>query len=123
MVASYVLPENWEVGLRWRFVSGNPATPSQTVQTGRSFFTDSIDAYANVPGETNSIRLPIFHQLDLRIEKAWIFDFYTLKAFLSLINTYNRDNPEGFDRNFDFTQETFVTGLPVFPNIGVRAEF
>ena len=123
LVASYLLPENWEVGLRWRFVSGNPNTPSQTVNTGQSFFNDDIDDFANVPGDVNSARLPLFHQLDLRVEKGWIFDFFTLKAFLSIINTYNRGNPEGFNFRFDFLDQEFVTGLPVFPNIGVRAEF
>lgn len=123
VVLSYFLPQNWEVGIRWRVISGNPTTPSLTVETGRSFFLSDIDEYANVPGAVNSARLPFFHQLDVRVEKTWVYDYFTLRAFLSIINTYNRENPEGFDFNFDFTQQEFFSGLPVFPNIGVRAEF
>lgn len=122
-VLSYYLPENWEVGLRWRVISGNPFTPSQSVLTGQSFYLEDIDSYQNVPGAVNSQRLPLFHQLDLRIEKGWIYDFFTLRAFLSILNTYNRPNQEGFSRNFDFTQEDQVSGLPIFPNLGVRVEF
>ena len=123
VVASYVLPENIEIGIRFRLVSGNPFTPSRTVQTGQSFFDADLDSFSNVPGEVNSERLPFFSQLDLRVEKGFVFDYWELKAFLSLINTFDRDNPEGFSRNFDFTQQQFATSLPIFPNLGLRGEF
>lgn len=123
MVMSYSLPESWEVGLRFRFVSGNPYTPSLTVQTGDSYFQNDFDSYANVPGASNSDRLPFFSQLDLRVEKGWVFPAFQLKAFLSLINTLNRQNQEGFTRNYNFTLEDTAQGLPVIPNLGLRAEF
>ena len=123
MNASYVLPEGWEIGARLRLISGNPFTPSLVVQNGQTFFIDDIDQFSNIPGEVNSGRLPLFAQLDLRVEKSWVFNVFRFKAFLSIINTWNRENVEGFSFNFDFTQQDFVSSLPVFPNIGFRAEF
>lgn len=123
MTASYVLPEGWELGLRARFISGNPTTPSATFETQITQFFDDIDSFSNVPGAVNSARLPLFAQLDLRVEKSWTFDFFRFKAFLSIINTWNQENPEGVSSSFDFLQQEFATGLPVFPNVGVRAEF
>ena len=123
MTASYVLPEGWELGLRLRIISGNPTTPSSTLETQRSRFFDDIDGFGNVPGATNSIRLDTFSQLDLRVEKSWTFTFFRLKAFLSIINTWNQENPEGLSFRYDFLDQDFATGLPVFPNLGIRAEF
>ncbi|MBX2813467.1 MAG: TonB-dependent receptor [Myxococcales bacterium] len=120
---SYSLPNGWEIGLRWRLISGNPTTPSIPLQSGQTFFLSDLDQYSDVPGESNSERLPIFNQVDLRIEKNWIFNVLQFKAFLSLINTFNVENPEGSSFNFDYTEREFATGLPVFPNIGFRAEF
>ncbi|MEQ9495955.1 MAG: TonB-dependent receptor [Deltaproteobacteria bacterium] len=118
LVASYVLPENWEIGLRWRFVSGNPTTPF----IGAVYNAD-LDQYDPISGPVNSDRLPLFHQLDLRVDKSWVFDYWKLTAYLSLINSYNRTNTEGFQYSFDFSQRTPVQGLPIFPILGVRGEF
>ncbi|MEQ8275943.1 MAG: TonB-dependent receptor [Deltaproteobacteria bacterium] len=118
IVASYVLPENWEIGLRWRLVSGNPYTPFID-----AVYNDAIDQYDPVSGPVNSDRLPLFHQLDLRVDKSWVFDYWKLTAYLSLINSYNRTNTEGFQYSFDYSQRTPIQGLPIFPILGVRGEF
>lgn len=120
---SYTLPQGWELGLRLRVVSGNPVTPSIPFNTGQTYFLSDLDTYANVPGESNSDRLPFFSQVDFRIEKSWTFNAFRLKGFLSLINTFNNENVEGFSFNYNFTQRDTVRSLPVFPNLGLRAEF
>ncbi len=118
LVASYILPENWELGLRWRIVSGNPYTPFID-----AVYNDALDQYDPVSGPVNSGRLPLFHQLDLRVDKSWVFDYWKLTAYLSLINSYNRGNTEGFQYSFDYSQRTPIQGLPIFPILGVRGEF
>lgn len=123
MILSYTLPESIEFGVRFRLISGNPFTPSQTIQSQITNWRADLDVYENIPGATNSERLPFFSQLDLRVEKGWTYDTWRLKAFLSIINTFNRENQEGFSRNYDFTQQEAATGLPIFPNLGLRAEF
>jgi len=118
LVASYVLPENWEVGLRWRLVSGNPYTPF----TG-SIFLDGADRPTPIPGDTNSQRLAAFHQLDLRIDKTWVFDYWKFSAYLSLLNTYNKKNTEGLSYEFDYSRSEPVQGLPILPILGVKGDF
>lgn len=117
IVASYRFPENWELGIRWRVVSGNPNTPV----VGGVFDSDT-DEYRQVPGAVNSGRLPLFHQLDLRVDKTWIWDTWRLSAYFSLINSYNRPNVEGFTYNFDFSESRPQEGLPVLPILGLKAE-
>lgn len=118
LVASYLLPENWEIGLRWRLVSGSPSTPFVS-----GVFQNNQDEYNPIPGLVNSERLPFFHQLDLRVDKTWIFDFWRFTAYLSILNTYNRQNSEGFSYNFDFTARDTISSLPILPILGVKAEF
>lgn len=115
LVASYSLPHNWEVGIRWRYVSGSPSTP----YSGSVYNADS-DSYQPIQGETNSERLPAFHQLDLRIDKRWIWDMWTLNAYLSLLNAYNRRNPEGWSYDFDYSHREITQGLPILPIIGLK---
>lgn len=117
MVASYLFPENWELGLRWRIVSGNLTTP---VRNGVYFSDD--DVYRRTLGPVNSERLPLFHQLDIRLDKKWVFDRWQLAAYLSLVNTYNRGNPEAYAYDPQYLEREAITGLPLFPILGIRGE-
>ncbi len=118
LVGSYQLPRGWEIGLRWRLVSGNPNTP----------FVDYVvlvdaDRPTGIAGAINSGRNPLFHQLDLRVDKTWIFDWWTLSAYLSLLNTYNQTNTEGQQYEFDFSKSEPIPGLPILPILGIKGEF
>lgn len=117
LVASYRLPENWELGIRWRVVSGSPTTNI----VGGVFFSDD-DEYRQIPGAVNASRLPLFHQLDIRVDKKWIWDTWSLNAYFSLINSYNRPNVDGFSYNYDFSESQPQQGLPVLPILGLKAE-
>jgi len=118
VVASYTLPKNWEVGLRWRLVTGSPFTPAIG-----GVFIDSIDEYTPIYGDINSGRLPMFQSLDLRVDKTWVFDTWKLGGYLSLINSYNHGNVESITYNFDYTEEGYIFGLPVLPILGVKGEW
>ncbi len=98
VVGSYVLPRNWEVGLRWRYVSGNLYTP-----VVGSIFDNDQDRYVQISGNANSDRLPDFHQLDLRVDKTWVLDTWKISTYLSLINSYNRGNAEAVNYNYDYS--------------------
>jgi hypothetical protein len=80
------------------------------------------DLYLALYGATNSERLPTFHQLDVRGEKKWTFQDWSLTAYLEVLNAYNQQNVEGQSYSFDYTEKETVTGLPIFPNIGIRGE-
>jgi TonB family protein len=117
LVASYRFPENWELGVRWRVVSGSPTTPI----VGGVFDSDN-DEYRQVPGIVNSARLPLFHQLDIRVDKKWVWDTWSLNAYFSLVNSYNRPNVDGFTYKYDYSESKPQSGLPVLPILGIKAE-
>ena len=114
----YKLPRGWQIGGRFRLVSGNPMTPV----TG-SVYNASSDRYDPVFGAVNSDRNPPFHQLDLRSDKRWIYRTWILNAYLDIQNLYNRANPEGLQYNFDFSDSAVQQGLPLITIFGLRAEF
>lgn len=118
-LGSYKLPNNWEVGARFRLVTGNPITPVST-----AVWNEQTDTYTRVASpNTFSSRLPTFHQLDIRVDKKFIFDSWLLNVYLDVQNVYNRGNPENIQYNFDATQNSYATGLPIIPSFGIRAEF
>lgn len=118
VVASLRLPWQLLGGMRFRYVTGNPATPI----TGSVFDADA-DVYIPIPGATNSLRQDAFHQLDLRIERRFRFDAWMLTVYLDLQNVYNQRNPEGYTYSYDYRTQAVISGLPFFPSLGVKGEF
>lgn len=118
LIASYKWPANWETGLRFRLGSGNPDTPIVDATYDADFAT-----YRGTVGDASTRRQPLFHQLDLRIERTWIFAAWELAAFLDLQNVYNAENPEFTTYDYRFRESAKVRGLPVLPSFGVRGRF
>ena len=118
VIGSYRLGRGWEVGLRFRFVTGSPITP-----VAGSVLNGDSGTYQSIPGAALSARNPPFHQLDLRVDKTWTFRRGNLDLYLEVLNVYNNANPEGLQYNYNFTQSATVTGIPIFPNLGVRFEY
>ena len=118
-LGSWKLPANWEIGVRWRFVTGAPYTSAAT-----AVWRDDNDTWQRVPSAcVNCERVPAFHQLDVRVDKKWVFDRWLLGVYLDLQNAYNRANPEGVTYSFDASERAYSTGLPIIPSFGVRGEF
>ena len=132
ILGSYRLGHGWEVGARFRLVSGNLITPNvcsassagcDVNRTNGLFFAPS-GTYTPVPLTTqNTERLPLFHQLDLRVDKRWTFKAWQLSSYLDVQNIYNNQNAEAVGYNFNYTARQYVNGLPILPSIGIRADF
>jgi TonB family protein len=119
VLGSYRLGRGWEIGGRFRLVSGNLVTPNSY-----GFFDENTGVnLARQSYPPNSERLPAFHQLDIRVDKAWKFASGTWSAYLDVLNVYNSGNVEGVSYNYNFTRRTYATGLPFLPSLGVRGEF
>jgi hypothetical protein len=118
IVASLRLPWRLVAGARFRYVSGNPATPV----IGSIYDADS-DVYTPIPGPINSERLDAYHQLDLRIERRFLFDSWRMTAYLDVQNVYNRANAEAYQFSYDYRERDVIPSLPVFPSFGVKGEF
>jgi outer membrane receptor protein involved in Fe transport len=117
-IASYKLPKQWNLSGRWRFASGNPETP-----IGAAIFDSDLDVYIPIPGAVNSLRDPPFHQLDLKIDRAFAWNQWEITAYLDLQNVYNHANPEGVAHNFDYSRSALFTGLPILPSLGLTGTF
>ncbi|MBW1811007.1 MAG: TonB-dependent receptor, partial [Deltaproteobacteria bacterium] len=129
LVAGYRLPtgpvmpnhglrDGWEFGLRFQLVSGNPHTPMID-----SVYDADYDVYVPTAGITNSERLPLFHQLDLRVDYTWAFTTWALSLYLDVQNVYNHQNVEGVKYNYDYTEKSYYTGLPIIPALGIKGSF
>ncbi|KPK13232.1 MAG: hypothetical protein AMJ62_15425 [Myxococcales bacterium SG8_38] len=113
----YNFPRNWEIGGTFRLVSGNPYTP-----VIGSIYDALNDIYIPIDGRVNTLRNPLFHQLDIRVQKKWIFEGWRLAVFLDIRNAYNQQNQEGIIYNYDYSQRTPLLGLPIIPALGIRGE-
>lgn len=118
-VGSVELGRRWTLGGRFRYVTGLPYTPL----VGGVIDLDA-GAYEPVASDVPwSGRLPDFHQLDLRLEKAWLFGSdFRLTWYLDVRNVYNRRNGEFVANNYDYSVSRVVAGIPLFPFIGIRGE-
>ncbi|WP_394842496.1 TonB family protein [Pendulispora brunnea] len=119
VLGSYRLGRGWEFGARFRLVSGSLYTPSTY-----GFY----DENAGVPLALQSYppysaRMPLFHQLDIRVDKSWKFKDWQFSVYADIQNVYNHGNVEGVSYNYNYTQNTFATGLPFLPSLGMRGEF
>jgi hypothetical protein len=139
------LKRNWDIGAKWRFVGGPPYTPYDLV---KSSIRPAWDVQ-NVPyldySRFNTVRYGNFHQLDLRIDKEYFFDKWSLILYLDIQNLYNfrlkgPDLITNLDENGNVNidpatanlpyqdQKYILRGLPtdegtVLPTIGIIVEF
>jgi hypothetical protein len=117
VVASYRW-RAWQLGARYRLVTGNPTTPV----TG-SFYDADFNGYTRLVGTPGSARNPTFSQLDVRLEYTWTFNYWILGVYADVQNVTNAENPEGFTYDYRFQQTAAIRGLPIFPIAGVRGRF
>jgi TonB family protein len=132
VLGSYRLGHGWEFGARFRLISGNLITPDvcdksasgcDPNRTGALFHAPS-GVYTPIPySGSYTERLPMFHQLDIRVDKRWKFPTWELSAYLDVQNAYNHANSEGLQYNFNYTTRNYVSGLPILPIVGLRGEF
>ena len=117
-VASYELPLGFEVGARLRYATGFPRTPV-------------IGAYYNSPARSlragRSARRARFAFLRSRRRTCASASSSRGKGRLELYadvqNITNRSNREDIVYNFDYTQKSYITGLPTLAVVGARLEW
>lgn len=110
--------KNWSLTSRFRLVTGLPFTP-----INGGVYYENADVYIPIQGERLSERLSTFWQLDLRVDKKWIYDEYILSLYLDIQNVTNNKNEFGMGYSFDYSQSEPSTGLPILPTFGLKGEF
>ena len=99
MTGGAKLKRDWEIGVRWLYSGGLPFTPYDLdVSLDRAYWD-----VANVPqldyAQLNSGRNAAFSQLDLRIDKKWFFENWSLDVFMDVQNVFGQvaDAPDALD--------------------------
>ncbi len=117
LVGSGNLPFGITLGGRFRLVSGN----LQAFPLGSVHDLDTTN-YQRV-GDSTPRRLPFFHQLDLRLDRKWVFEQFSMTTYLDLLNVYNQQNVESVIADFRSRQVQAIPSLPILPVLGVSGEF
>jgi TonB family protein len=126
VLGSYRLGKGWEFGMRYRLSSGYMYTPD-----GYGFYDENIGTYlplASYPAYNT--RLPLFHALDVRVDKTWEFRWCgrcttpgKFSAYLDILNVYNQGNVDGVSYDYNNTHTAYANDLPIIPSLGVRLEY
>jgi TonB family protein len=118
VVGQMNLPYSFTLGGRFRLVSGNPG--SRPLGAIQDLDTSS---YGQLSTPAQVVRLPAFHQLDVRLDRKWVFDTFSMTTYLDLLNVYNQQNAEGYQNDYRFRQREPISGLPILPVFGANGEF
>jgi TonB family protein len=117
LIASVRLGRGWEVGGRFRYTTGFVYDACEA-----GLFDNSQGTYRCYGGESQK-RLGPFHQLDLRVEKAWEYPTHRITAYVDIINVYDHDSPDKAVENYDLSgTKPLSLSMPLIPSIGVRGE-
>jgi outer membrane receptor for ferrienterochelin and colicin len=97
-----------DIGLKWRFVGGTPYTPYDMDKSGLRAAWDARNRGYPDFSLFNSLRSKAFHRLDVRVDKKYFFDKWTLRLYLDIENLYNFKSEEQ-----DFLTNLDEQGVPV----------
>ncbi|WP_299578591.1 TonB-dependent receptor [uncultured Sunxiuqinia sp.] len=133
------LKRDWQVGLRWRYVGGLPYTPYDLDRSSLIEAWNQTGGPYLDPDRWNTRRFDAFHQLDVRIDKAYYLDKITAKFYIDIQNLYNFQNQDKDilvrkqDANGQFVttdngtryvlERVENTAGTVLPTIGIILEF
>jgi hypothetical protein len=117
--AGYKLPFEIEVSAKAEYVTGNPTTPYDL-----GVYDVDQDSYQPFStGAYNSSRLPAYWAASARIDKLFTFKAWQLDLFVDFLNVVHGTNPEFQLYNYDYTESTYIKGLPFIPSPGFEAKF
>ncbi len=118
VIASYQTEHNWTFGTRLRYTSGDPYTPFVN-----GIFNANNAGYECIAGNPDASRAPPFFQADVRIDRRFVYDKWSFTGYLDVQNVTNRANPEALFPNYNCQGYSTLTGIPIFPTLGLRGEF
>ena len=118
VIASYKLPRRWQIGARFRLASGNPYTGNTA-----AVWQASENSWLPIAGPINGERYSTFHQLDMRVDKMWVYRKTMFTLYLDIQNVYNAQNVEFLNYSYNYREYTTINSLPIIPSVGTKIEF
>lgn len=111
----YKFKRNWDLGLKYRIAGGQPYTPYDLTASRMQYLTTGRGEYDY--SLLNSKTLPLFQQLDIRVDKKFNFRNTSLTLFADFQNALLYKTPSlpkyTFERNMDNTDFATVDGRPI----------
>jgi hypothetical protein len=124
----------WTVTGAFQAHSGWPFTPQiiefDTLTVFQGSGRESTLRWREEFGALNSVRLPAYHRLDLRVTRSFTVRGGRLDLYVDLFNAYDQENLRSYeygtrvvDDEFKWVRYPDETLLPFLPSIGFRWEF
>ena len=117
-IVGYKFGDGWEVGGKFRYAGGSPFTAIDTAASRRLYLLTGQVQLDN--RRLNQERLNAFRQVDVRIDKKWSFQAWSLDLFIDVQNVFGfaLDAPQQytFARNADNSDWVSTDGQPVRPD-------
>jgi len=89
ITATRSLKKNWDLGLKWRYLGGAPYTPWDLERSAIKTAWDAQGIGYLDYSKFNKERLGAFHQLDIRVDKSWYYNKWSLMLYFDVQNAYN----------------------------------
>ncbi|MBT5531092.1 MAG: TonB-dependent receptor [Cytophagia bacterium] len=139
LTATKELKKNWRIGFKWRYVGGLPYTPYDLETSSYVAAFNAIgQAYPDFD-KLNEGRFKSFHQLDLRIDKNFFFEKWSLMLYFDVQNAYNfknvgqdyivrEKNPDGSYKTTDGGTKYVLNAVAnksgtLLPTVGLMVKF
>ena len=106
----YIFDNEWQGSFKFRFATGTPYTP---------FNSDGTQNIADY----NSRRTVSLHSLDLRVDKRWEFEGWSMITYLDIQNIYNNKRSNLVRYNYREGKIDDGSSIGILPSIGVSVEF
>lgn len=115
----YKFGSKWEFSGKFRLFSGLPYTP--VYRPSENPVNPGL--IQNLPEEYLSKRLDIGHHLDLRVDRYFNFESWTLITFIDIQNVYNYKIPVIPSYRFWEDEINRSNSIGLLPSFGISAEF
>lgn len=113
-IADWQISSNWQFFLKAIYGSGYPHTP----------MIFDIERQDFVEGAKNSLYLPSYKRVDIRINRLFTLFCGKLALYFEIINVFNSKNILGYERYWIIDSENIIkrpqTSFPLLPNMGIR---
>lgn len=108
--AGYIFNDNWEASMKFRYATGSPYTPFNFdgTQSIEKYLVSTLDAS---------------HSLDLRVDRRWNFNKWSLIAYIDIQNVYNKDNVNFVRWDYAEQKVDKESSIGILPSIGISLEF
>lgn len=119
LISGYKFSNQWRLGLKYQFATGMPYTPV----TGTVKYEDN---WYLVEGTPYSARYPDIYKVDMRIDRFFHYNNWTMSVYLDLWNAFNNKTVLFYSYSCD--DQGIVTkkanyDFPMLPIFGISAQF